>query len=88
MIHNGETNKAAISRSATAKARRRIDDDELADNKWESGFTDRDDVDPLRAAIDADLVAWTPNGLLIRETTREVFRAVDDLRWLEIPQPE
>jgi hypothetical protein len=88
MIVNGEENKAAISRSATTKAREGIDAEEIVANKWESGFTERDDVDLLRAAIDSGLVAWTPKGLVARETRRGVFRHVDDFVWLEIPEPE
>jgi hypothetical protein len=88
MMTNGETNKAAIARSATAKARERIETEVMAENKWQSGFTDRDDVDPLRAAIESGLIAWTPKGLLIRETTQGVFRDADDFEWFVIPQPQ
>jgi hypothetical protein len=88
MIANGERNKAAIARSATAKAQDRIDTDELAEMKWESGFSDRDDVDPLRAAIDDELIVWEPKGLRVRENRQGVFRDVDDFEWLTIPQAE
>jgi hypothetical protein len=86
MIANGETNKSAIARSATAKARGRIEATELVEKKWESGFSARDDVDALLEAVGERLLIWTPKALRVRETKPGVFRDVDDFEWLEIPR--
>jgi hypothetical protein len=88
LISNGEKNKTAIAHSATAKAREKIEPEELAARKWRSGFSERDDVAPLQAAMGAELVIWTPRALRVRETKPGVFRDVDDFEWLRIPQAE
>ena len=88
MIVNEEGSDVEVAREATAKARQQVTNEELTAHHWGSGFTSRDDVPKLQAAISAGLVQWTPKALRLRAKSRRAFRDVDDSEWLEIPQPE